>query len=409
MIEDDNLGLGDYEDTHAEEWTPAEDDGDDDLQAQVEEATDKVPLGSKHDDDFKTGHEWKPDFDIVERRSRNSDYEAKAGRVRTGGEKEVDLSRVNLDAGGSAHGDGGGDWDGNISTRKSHSCQDGTGFQHDTRGSVAMTGRTEGVSEELHEEIRGAGLNLGVASVDIFRVGYVIASSAYIQNKERWRQAPDECKRYTYAKRKWKRRRRDWEKVRADSIQRQSSKIYKGFLKSRTETEPAWIYFDPAEIERMNTIDGNSAYQMAERWREGQDQKAMDALVVKYAALVDGGVQAESIRARWRRNKAQKILAESVFVIDLLACGCVSSLGFDKGDLLAEHGDELVPMDAACSEQERREFLIEASHDFFKAGALFPLYVWESLNPILEEIVQILNEQGIDLTAPEPEIDWSRV
>lgn len=389
-----------------------------DNEQDIEHETD-TPLGRDYEDDFETDdeplgaeHIGGVPFDTVDRveiKTRNTDYEAKAGRVRTGGETEVDLSRVNLDAGGKAHGDAGGDWDGNISTRKGHVAMDGTGFQHDTRGSVAMMGRTEGVGEELYKEMREAGLKLGVASVDTSRAAFVMVSHQYVLNKERWRHTPQWARDLISADRRDKRASRDYEQTRDDSVHRKASEIYKGFAAGRVEADIYYEFGDPEEIARDEAIDMRSAEQMSRSWRLGVDEEGFNACVVKYAAHV-AGIKPDSIRARFKRNQKMKGIAEVVYVTDLHACGAVTSLGFDKDELMAQYGDELTEMLTPRSDQERREFIIEGSHDYYKRGNIYPPFVWTpEVNEMLDSIVAVLEQAGVDMGVIESAIDWSRV
>jgi len=368
-------------------------------------------LGSHHDDDFKTGHEWKPSIDQCEKDMRNSDYEGLRDRVREGrsGEGGVDLSRVNLDDGGSAHGDGGGDWQGNQSQRPSHVAMCGTGFYFDSRGSVAITGRTEGIDESLYQEMREAGMKLGINSVDTSRAAFVMISHQYVLNKVRWARTPQWKRDLISADRRDKRASRDYEQTRDDSVHRKAGEIYKGFAAERVESDPYYEYGDPEEIERDEAIDMRSAEQLARSWRLGVDEEGFNACVVKYAAHV-AGIKTDSIRARFKRNQKMKGIAEVVYVTDLHACGAVTSVGFDRDDLMAQYGDELIEMLTPRSDEERRAFIIEGSHDYFSKGNIWPAYVWTpEINEMLDSVVAVLAQAGVDMSVVESEIDWSRV
>ena len=394
----DDLGFDDYESA--------------DLEVHGEDMpeTDKA-LGTVHDDDFETGHEPKERLDQVEKDSRYQDYENMKGRVRTGHDNELDLSRVNLDGGASASGaNAGADWESNQSTVKGHTAMDGTGIQHDTRGSVAMTGQHEDVDPELHKELRDAGERLGVASVNTSLAGFAMASAQYISNKERWRRMPEGYKQYLNAVRRMNRSRRDWEEMRADSVSRKYREVYGGFVKDReAEDLGFWLYGDNDEKARLDGIDQRSAMTVAERWRRGADEKEFDAFVVRYAAFL-AGVQTQAIRGRFRRNKAHKDLAEFVLSVDLQACGCVFPGGFDKEQLLDQAGDELaIKMETPRSDLDRRTFIINSTHDLFAAGALIPPYVYRDLSEMLDEVVAILQEAGVDMSEPDEEVDWARV
>ena len=216
---------------------------DADLEAHGEEATDKGPLGTIHDDDFEQGHEWSPEPDAVEKQSRHTDYENMYGRTRTGKDGELDLSRVNLDNGGSTSGGAGGDWEGNF-VPKGGAVQT-TGFVYDTLGSTSQHSSHEDVDPELDREMRDAGLRLGINSVNTALAGFAMVSAQYARNKERWRRTSPEYKQYLNALRRMQRRNRDWDQVRDDSIARNYRDVFNGFIEDRTAEDPYWSYMDP--------------------------------------------------------------------------------------------------------------------------------------------------------------------
>jgi hypothetical protein len=381
----------DMEDTYAEGWTPDEDDDDADLDDQVGRMTDKdTPLGRSHASDIGDGlYEPAEKYDLVEEQSRGRDYENLYGRVRTGREGEIDLSRVSLEGGTRLSGGTGDDW----STNPAQS------FVHDTRGSTSQQGAHEDVDPELHRELRGAGLRLGVNGVNTQAAGFAMASAQYARNKERWRRYSPEYKSHLNAMRRTQRANRDWEQVREDSITRNYREVFNGFLDDRTAEDPYWTYIDPAEIERMDEIDGRSARQVADRWRLEVDEREMRALVVRYSAFLSG-IKPDSIRARFKRKPHERELAEFVFVTDALACGVAFPSGFAEGVLVNSPGDELCTQtETSRSNQERRDYIVSVMESFFAKGNRLPPYVADSI------------EAGADRVPDDPteEIDWSRV
>ena len=84
-------------------------------------------------------------------------------------------------------------------------------------------------------------------------------------------------------------------------------------------------------------------------------------------------------------------------------------VGFDRDRLLNQHGGDLVVMDTPMADLERRELMIDLVDGYYAAGGLFPGYVWDPVMPMIEEVMKLLEEAGVDVSIPEPEIDWSRV
>jgi hypothetical protein len=377
-----------------------------------------APLGREYEDDIgeeslgsdHIGGVPTDPVDKVETTTRSTDYENMSGRVRTGHDGELDLSRVSLEGGGRESGGGdGADWESNMSRGASHTAMDGTGFKFDTRGATSQETDHEDVDPKLQREMRDAGLKLGINSVNTTLAAFAMASVQYVRNKERWRRMPDEYKEYQNAVRRHQRRNRDWEQVRADSVSRQFREIFNGWQKDRVKDDPYYLYGDPAELARDKAIDSSSALQVAQRWRYEVDEKELDAMVVKYAAFL-ADVQPQAIRGRFRRNKAQKDVAEFVFATDAMACGVVMPGGFDRDALMDTLGDELaIKIETTRSDRERREFIINAAHDYYAKGNLFPPYVYKELEAVLQDVIEILEDAGVDLSEPEEVIDWSKV
>lgn len=371
--------------------------------------TDK-PLGRAYDDDHGDElYEPAEKIDVVENRCRGTSYEATPGRSRTGHDGELDLSRVNLDSDGKAHGDGsGGDWDGNISTRVGHTAMDGTGYFSDTRGGSSYTGGHEDVDPEVQEEFSEAGLRLGINSVDMNSAAFCLINARYMKNKIAWAKTPPWKRELINEERRDKRANRGASQVREDSIHRHASEIYRRFIRERTEDDRYWEFLDPEQIDQMNGVDSRSARQMAERWKIEDDQRRLDAMIVRYAAALER-IQPRSIQTRFRRKPELRQAAEIVFVCDAHACDVVMPGGFDRDRLLSQWGDELYELDTPLTDQERREAIIEEAHDYYASGALFPAYVLEPLMPMLNEVAALLEQAGVDLSPLKPEIDWSRV
>jgi hypothetical protein len=167
-----------------------------------------------------------------------------------------------------------------------------------------------------------------------------VASIQYAKAAARWRLMPPHIKDANNAAARDRRANREWEQVRYDSINRKAAEHNKVFRDQRTEDDPYWSYGDPQEIERMNGIDRRSALQLAMDWRFKVDEKAWQALVVKYCAWLED-IRPDSMRARFNRKPEQRDLAGFVTATDCMAVGVVMPGGFDKEYLLAQHGDEL--------------------------------------------------------------------
>ena len=374
---------------------------DADLDAHGEEAPEQdAPLGREHSADIGDGlHDPQEKYDLVEEQSRGRDYENLCGRVRTGGDGEVDLSRVSLDGGTRLSGGTGDDW----STNPAQS------FVHDTRGSTSQQGEHEDADPEVQRELRDAGLRLGVNTVNTLAAGFAMASAQYALNKERWRRYSPEYKSHLNDLRRMQRANRDWEQVREDSIHRNYRDVFNGFVEQRTADDPYWTYIDPEEIDRMNELDGRSATQIANKWRLDVDEKEMRALVIGYAAFL-AGIKPDSIRARFKRKPHERELAEFVFVTDALACGVVFPSGFDKEVLLNSPGDDLaMQTETTRSDQERREHIVSVMESFYAKGNLLPGFVYERIGDAMGQALDVLNKSVDDLSAADEEIDWSRV
>lgn len=301
------------------------------------------------------------------------------GRVKTGWGNELDLERTRLDGETGEH--VGGDPDSGISEGKT--------FIHDTRGDVRY------VSGEK------SGLGLGYNGVDFTKAAYQMASASYIESKERWRCMSEEEKEREYFLRRQQRASRSDEDVRRDSINRKSRPIYKQFV---AEREEGWNFGDPEDIARMDAIDSVSAYQIAEQWRREEDQRKLDALVVRYAAWLEDK-DPKLIRQRFRRNGDHRDKAEYVFVNDALATGILFAGSFNEATLRAEHGGELVmELVTPRSDAERRDWLITEAGKFYRTGAVFPPYIFNAIGPLVTDVVAILEEAGVDLMPP-PEWD----
>ena len=137
--------------------------------------------------------------------------------------------------------------------------------------------------------------------------------------------------------------------------------------------------------------------------------KKLDAFIIRYAAFLEG-IKPASIRQRYRRKPHEKQLAEFVFATDAMACDVVMPGGFDVDTLLGNIGDELaLQMNTPRSDLERRDFIIKGAHDLYESGSLFPPYIYAELDEMLEAVVGILLDAGVDMSQPEPEIDWSKV
>lgn len=264
-------------------------------------------------------------------------------------------------------------------------------------------------SEEDDTELMQGGVTLGYNSVNFEIAAVQVASIQYAKAEARWRLMPPEIKDANNAAARDRRANREWEKIRLDSINRKAAEHNKVFREQRTEDDPYWKFGDPEEIARMDGIDKRSARQIALRWRFDVDEKAWRSLVIKYCAWLED-VKPDSMRTRFKRKPHDRQLAEFVTSVDCMAVGVVMPGGFDKEALLGEIGDELaMEMNTPRSDMDRREFLISAAHDLYAGGSLFPPYVYKTLDEQLDDVVLLLDAAGVDMTPPEPEIDWSRV
>lgn len=343
------------------------------------------------------------EVDVVENRSRNHDFESTPGRVRIGGEGELDISRVDVDSTGRTQG--------SPDTWSGSGQQATRGYVSDTRGGFGQQNRaSEDIDEETHRDLRDAGLKLGIGSVNTWAAGFAMAQAKFAATRRRWNGMSTEQKQATYETRKEQRANRDFYQVREDSEHRKYLEHYGDFVADREAEDPEWwLYGDPEEIERRDHIDQRSARQIAVKWRHDEDVKKLDAFIVRYAAFLEG-IKPASIRQRYRRKPHEKELAEFVFSVDLQACGCALPGGFDADELLAAHGDELaMQMNTPRSELERRDFIIKGADDLFSGGSLFPPYIYAELDEMLDAVVAVLVDAGVDMSAPKQEIDWSKV
>jgi hypothetical protein len=263
-----------------------------DLEVQGEAAVGKdVPLGSVHDDDLGAGlYDPAERLDRVEAQTRASDYENTPGRSRTGHDGELDLSRVSLEGRRGVSGDAGADVPQNLA------------YEHDSRGDVSQRNSDVVTDKKVARELMSVGVRVGYASVNVMEAGFALANAAYMKNKNRWYYMQPERKELIYAQRRVARANRAWEKVREDSIARHRAGIYKGFVAQRSEDEPYWTYFDDTVISRMEGIDMRSAEQMATAWRHEQDEKALRASVVRYAAFLEDA-NPKSTKSRCQSSK----------------------------------------------------------------------------------------------------------
>ena len=289
----------------------------------------------------------KEKYDSVEERTRSSDYEGTPGRTREGREGELDLSRVNIDSGGKAKGDAGGDWEGNFAP-KGMTAVDGTGYVSDTRGASSYTGGHEDVDPELHREMRDSGLRLGVNSVDTNSAAFALINARYMKNKLAWERTPPWKRELMNAERRDKRASRSFEQKREDSIHRHASEHYRLFAKQRLEDDPYFLFLDPEVIAEAEGVDSRSAHTIALRWKQADDEKKLGAMVTKYAAALEG-IKPRSMQTKLRRKPELRQAAEIVFVCDAHACGVVLPGGFDRERLLANHGDELYELETEMS------------------------------------------------------------
>jgi hypothetical protein len=335
--------------------------------------------------------------DPVEYCSRNSDYERLNGRTFVGWDNETDLGRVSMEGPGDAAAPGSADDGETVDLR----------YEHDTRGSRSYTGKPDGVDDEDWEEISKAGLKIGIASLDMHSVGFALANAQFMASRLQWANTPEWKRQEINEARKDKRSNRHWFQVREDSIHRQYLKHYNAYIEDRSKADPYWRFMSDDEIAHLDGIDSRSARQRALSWRFNRDDELLKAMSVKYMGLLEG-VKPVSIRARYKKQPHLKDLALFVTVQDCISCGAMGTSEFDTQKLLSELGDELVEMEAAVSERDRREFIINESHAYLSKGSLFPAYCWETLDPVLSEVIKILEEAGVALSPPpEPAIDWS--
>lgn len=300
-----------------------------------------------------------------DRTMAHTDYENTRGRVRTGGKREVAADKMPMLS---------------------------NAWQYNSSG-----------VEDL--ELRRAGVSMGYSSVNFEMAAVQIASIMYAKNRARWQNMDDEAKEAIYAAARDKRAAREWDEVRHDSINRKSAEIYKEFLEQRTKEDPSWMYDSHTAMAKMDGRDTRSAHQMARKWRFEVDEDKWQALVVKYCAWLEG-IKPDSMRTRFKRKPEQRDLAGFVTSVDCLACGVVVPGGFDKEALLSEIGDELaMEMNTPRDDLERRDFIINASHDLYAGGALFPPYVYQSLDEMLESVVLLLEASGYYNTRHE-EAEW---
>ena len=246
---------------------------------------------------------------------------------------------------------------------------------------------------------------LGYSSANLRSAGIALASAEYVKSKTQWQDTPDWERQRIYEQRKVKRANRDWQRVREDSIHRHRLKWLNRFIEDREE---GWEFLDSEEIDQMNGIDFRSADQIAQRWKQKDDETKLASLVVKYAAMLEGATP-RTIQARFRRKPHEKELAEVVYVLDALATGVVMPSGFDA-DQLSMTGDELaIHMQTNATEQERRAHIIEGARAFYAQGSLYPPYVLKAIDPMLAAVADLLVEAGLDFSDAEEEIDWSEV
>ena len=293
-------------------------------------------------------------------------------RTNTGHEGELDLERTSIDGRTREETTGGEDDETSESSR----------YVHDTRGS------------SLYVSGESSGLGLGYNSVDFNKLAIHMSSISYIENKLRYAQMSDAEKQYRYRTQKEKRAARTEEDMRLDSINRKSKPIYQGLV---AERDKGWEFGDPEQIKLRDQIDSAAAFELASIWRMDEDVRKLDAMVVSYSAWLED-VDKKIIRQRFRRDQSHKERAEFVYVTDALATAVVMPGGFDVEELMSQTGDELeLRMITPRTDRERRVWIIEQASDYYQSGALYPPYVWQSLEPLLEDVVDILEEAGIDL------------
>ena len=72
--------------------------------------------------------------------------------------------------------------------------------------------------------------------------------------------------------------------------------------------------------------------------------------------------------------------------------------GFAVEELLSQTGDELeLRMITPRTDRERRVWIIEQADEYYRSGALYPPYVWQSLEPLLEDVIDVLEQAGVAL------------
>ena len=230
----------------------------------------------------------------------------------------------------------------------------------------------------------------GYRSVDFENLTRHMANISYWENKAFYMSKSAEQKQEENATARYKRSQRGWCDVRMDSINRVAVRHYKKFLQER---DPSYLYGSDEDIAEIEGLDNRTAQSLGLRWREEEDIRKFNAFIARYAAWLEGKPDVKVINQRFRRNEAQKRLAESVFVCDALAVGITFAWAFDADELLRYVGDELwLQMKTERSDRERRSWLIhEAENSFYQKGALFPAFVNVGLLETMEEVSRLID------------------
>jgi hypothetical protein len=261
-----------------------------------------------------------------------------------------------------------------------------TGLVSDRRGEEVYHG---GVEDGPYDHDTTHEMKLGVASVGWDTLGVQLASTRWIAQRNRWLCKPAEEKLKLYASQKEARANRTQVMKREDSINRKAATFYKDFLAQRDEDYPQWQYADDGEKARLERIDSNSSHDLATSWRLDEDERRLQALVIRYAAFLED-IDKKIVQQRFRRSQKFIDQANFVFSVDAEATGLL--MPFDSADeLLRDIGDPLaLEIATPRTDRERRHWLISNVLPFYESGGAMPPYMTHTIDALLDSVAEIL-------------------